>query len=155
MPKKIVQEREAAVAAVVKLHNDRAEEVDWLLRKEARSWFEENFELEAEDEGKTLYTILSEVDRDWLEQQFERDPRFNPEHSYIKSSCEDFVVAMEEKIKAWLSTQGITERQYELFSEQETFRDVIVPFAEYYAYEDLGKVEHWELHTDNSDFESL
>ena len=75
MPRKIVQERQAAVASVVKLHNDHAEEVDWLPRKEARSWFQENF------------------------------------------------------------------------------RDVIVPFAKDYAYEDLGKVEHRELHTDVSNFE--
>ena len=60
---------------------------------------------------------------------------------------------MEEKIKAWLFSRGITERQYELLWEQENFRDVIVPFAKDYAYEDLGKVEHWELHTDVSDFE--
>jgi hypothetical protein len=154
MPKKIVQERQAAAAAIVKLHNDHAEEVDWLLRKEARAWFEANFEFsEAEDEGETLDTILSEVDRDWLERQFERDPRFNPEHCYVKSSYEDFVVAMEEKIKVWLFSRGITERQYELFWEQENFRDVIVPFAKDYAYEDLGKVEHRELHTDVSDFE--
>ena len=77
-----------------------------------------------------MHTILSEVDRDWLERQFERDPRSNPEHCY-----------------------GITERQYELLWEQENFRDVIVPFAKDYAYEDLGKVEHRELHTDVSNFE--
>ena len=79
-----------------------------------------------------MHTILSEVDRDWLERQFERDPRFNPEHCYVKSSYEDFVFAMEEKIKAWLFPRGITERQYELFWEQENFRDVIVPFAKDY-----------------------
>ena len=46
-----------------------------------------------------------------------------------KEQLRGFVFAMEEKIKAWLFSRGITERQYELLWEQENFRDVIVPFA--------------------------